>query len=157
MQPWLVALQGQSNSCLKWLRFKEIKASTLKQSPKSDGKKKNLQALIVQGLIPSGVGKHCETLVATQDRLWSCPSFVWSIWAMIAGKLQVKSARAESGDETGGERKKKKKEREKEKEKHREKKKSTDFHQDRLSNQMGTIQELGQSGWGGTLIGQISA
>lgn len=35
-------------------------------------------------------------------------------------------------------------------------KKPTDFHQNRLSNQMGTVQELGQSGWGGTLIGQIS-
>lgn len=57
---------------------------------------------------------------------------------MIAGKLQEKAARADSGDERGG------------------RKKTTDSHQDRLSNQMGTIQELGQSGWGGTLIGQIS-
>lgn len=47
-----------------------------------------------------------------------------------------KTARAESGDERV--------------------EKTTDFHQNRLSNQMGTIPELGQSGWGGTLIGQIS-
>lgn len=31
--------------------------------------------------------------------------------------------------------------------------KTSDFYQDRLSNQMGTIQEVGQSEWGGTLIG----
>lgn len=40
---------------------------------------------------------------------------------------------------------------------HKGTKKTTDFHQDRLSNQMGTIQEVGQREWGGTLIGQISA
>lgn len=34
--------------------------------------------------------------------------------------------------------------------------KKTDFHQNRLSNQMGTIQELGPRGWAGTVIGQIS-
>lgn len=66
-----------------------------------------------------------------------------------AGKLQVKTAKAESGDEKGAKGEKKKKS--------EEKKNATDFHQDRLSNQMGTIQELGHSGWGGTLIGQISA
>lgn len=51
-----------------------------------------------------------------------------------------KTARAASGDERGA----------------GKKKKTTDFHQNRLSNQMGTVRELGQSGWGGTLIGQIS-
>lgn len=80
--------------------------------------------------------EQCEALVAVLERLWSCPSFIWSVWATIAGKLQVKIARAESGDER--------------------REKTTDFHQNRLSNQMGTVRELGQSGWGGTVIGQIS-
>lgn len=96
----------------------------------------NLRDPIVQGPIPPGVNEHCEALVAMLERLWSCPSFIWSAWAMIAGNLQVKTARAESGDERG--------------------EKTTDFHQNRLSNQMGTVRELGQSGWGGTVIGQIS-
>lgn len=59
---------------------------------------------------------------------------------MIAGKLQVKTARAQSGDDREG----------------KKKKKTSDFHQNRLSNQMGTVRELGQSGWGGSLNGQIS-
>lgn len=40
---------------------------------------------------------------------------------------------------------------------HKPRGKTSDFHQDRLSNQMGTIQEVGQSEWGGTLIGKIWA
>lgn len=36
---------------------------------------------------------------------------------------------------------------------HKSREKTSDFHQDRLSNQMGTIQEVGRSEWGGTLIG----
>lgn len=36
---------------------------------------------------------------------------------------------------------------------HKSREKTSDSHQDRLSNQMGTIQEVGRSEWGGTLIG----
>lgn len=48
------------------------------------------------------------------------------------------AARAQSGDDRGKE------------------KKPTDFHQNRLSNQMGTVPELGQRRWGESLNGQIS-
>lgn len=53
---------------------------------------------------------------------------------MIAGKLQVKSARAESGDETGGEKKKRK----------REGKRKTE----RKKNQLISIKTDCQTRWG---------